>query len=183
MRRVPVVFFWEVKRQRTAPYWKHPSLRVIHDDEEDSDDDDDDDDEGGPGDVEGVAEAGGCALDAEDPADGEDDDEETSDWEQEELEDGDPNDCHQTFEEEMTEICKVLSEFGRGLEFQVQFRDYRMLQALKREGATFLRMARGALQKENRLRGTRGRNATTWELSSNGVMFYRARPPVIDENT
>ncbi|KAI9090067.1 hypothetical protein DFS34DRAFT_585337 [Phlyctochytrium arcticum] len=186
VHRVPVVFFWEVKRRRTAPYWQHPSLRVIYDDV----DDDDNDEENGEGlsDVRDVADEGGCIPDAEDHADDEDDDQddddqdddEESDSAQEEGEEDDGDDNQQTFEEEMTEICRVVSEFARGLEYQVQFRDHRMLSALKREGASFLRMARGALKKES----TRGRNATTWDsTATNGVMFYRARPSVTDQDT
>ncbi|KAI9103368.1 hypothetical protein DFS34DRAFT_573068, partial [Phlyctochytrium arcticum] len=68
--------------------------------------------------------------------------------------------------EEMAEICSVVLESARGLEYQVQFRDHRFLQAPKQEGATFFRMARGALKKESRLQGTRGQTATTWESSS-----------------
>ncbi|KAI9104887.1 hypothetical protein DFS34DRAFT_573088, partial [Phlyctochytrium arcticum] len=163
VHRVPVVFFWEVKRRRTAPYWQHPSLRVIYDDV----DDDDNDEENGEGlsDVRDAADEGGCIPDAEDHADDEDDDQD----------DDEESDSAQ--EEEMTEICRIVSEFARGLEYHVQFRDHRMLSALKREGASFLRMARGALKKES----TRGRNATTWDsTATNGVMFYRARPSVTD---
>ncbi|KAI9090301.1 hypothetical protein DFS34DRAFT_708327 [Phlyctochytrium arcticum] len=186
VHRVPVVFFWEVKRRRTAPYWQHPSLGVIHDGDED-----DNDDEDASSDLGEVAEIGGCVPGAPDLVDGEEHDEvsefqeEDDDQEEDdEQEEGAGDDELQTFEEEMAEIRSVVSEFARGLEFQVQFRDHRFLHALKREGSCFLRMARGALKKESRLRGTRGQNATTWESSStNGVMFYRARPAVIDQNT
>ena len=41
----------------------------------------------------------------------------------------------QTFEELMKEKIAILCEFLGGLEYQVQFRDGRMLQALKQDGA------------------------------------------------
>ncbi|KAJ7246826.1 hypothetical protein B0H12DRAFT_1220454 [Mycena haematopus] len=70
----------------------------------------------------------------------------------------------------------VILEFTKGLKFQRQFRDQRMLQALQREGASFLRLARACLGKEKRLRSTRGSTPSTWDKSVGSAMFYRARP-------
>jgi hypothetical protein len=47
-----------------------------------------------------------------------------------------------TFEEAIDEDIDLIAEFLMGLRHQVQFRDQRMLNALEREGASFLRFAR-----------------------------------------
>ena len=46
---------------------------------------------------------------------------------------------------------KNLREFSDGLEYQLQFDDYRMLEVLEREGGTFLELVRDCLQKEGRM--------------------------------
>jgi len=47
-----------------------------------------------------------------------------------------------TFEEAMNANVDLIAEFAQGLRYQVQFRDQRMLNALERERAGFLRLAR-----------------------------------------
>ncbi|KAI9103345.1 hypothetical protein DFS34DRAFT_576741 [Phlyctochytrium arcticum] len=173
---VPVTFFWEVSRRRTAPYWQHPTLRVIHDE-----DDDDSDNEGGSGETEEAAEVGGCVPDEENHTEDAEEDEDSDSEVENEGDVSDGDDRRQTLEEEMGEIRDEIADFLRGLEFQTQFCDHRFLQALKNEGASFLKLVRGALQKEKRLQGTRGQNATTWNPSStNRIMFYR---PQTDQDT
>jgi len=82
-----------------------------------------------------------------------------------------------TFEEAINDDIEVITEFLAGLRFQVQFRDERMLKALEREGAGFLRFASACLSKEKRLRSKRGEGQlSTWEKSTITAMFYRARP-------
>ncbi len=44
-----------------------------------------------------------------------------------------------------------IREFCDGLEYQLQFNDYRMLDVLEREGAAFLRLVQDCLKKEGRL--------------------------------
>ena len=46
---------------------------------------------------------------------------------------------------------KNLREFCDGLEYQLQFNDYRMLDVLEREGGTFLNLVEDCLRKEGRL--------------------------------
>ncbi|KAJ7934660.1 hypothetical protein B0H13DRAFT_2305445 [Mycena leptocephala] len=154
VKRVPPVFFLEVKRQRTAPFWVHPSLRPLSD--KDATD-------AIPNDA--VQET---RLDA------------LPDWDDDD--DGDAVDTHKpedeglTFVEAMDEEIDVILEFAKGLKFQRQFRDQRMLDSLQREGASFLRLARVCLGKEKRLRSTRGATPSTWDKSASSAMFYRARP-------
>ncbi|KAJ7934879.1 hypothetical protein B0H13DRAFT_2481333, partial [Mycena leptocephala] len=156
VKPVPPVFFLEVKRQRTAPFWTHPSLRPLGDDsgpDEPSED------------IEMTREdaAANASVDSE-----EDDDDG--------LVDTQPDGDQRTFVEAMDEEIDVILEFAKGLRFQRQFRDQRMLQALQREGASFLRLARACLGKEKRLRSTRGAAPSTWDRSAGSAMFYRARP-------
>ncbi|KAG6835378.1 hypothetical protein H0H93_002014, partial [Arthromyces matolae] len=117
---VPPVFFLEVKRQRTAPIWVHPTLKPLdsdadpptpdlhaEDDELDRcDDEDDEDDEG--------------------------------------LIDVEEDETNQTFEESLDELINTVEEWFDGLRYQKQFRDKRLLQTIFKEGggAAMLRMAR-----------------------------------------
>jgi len=134
---VPPVFFLEVKRHRTAPFWRHKALKLNQDRAIDEGGaqaqaaDDDDNDEGG--------------------ADDEDDDLDFDDV-VEARGDG------STFEEAINADIDLIAEFVQSLRHQVQFRDQRMLNALEREGAGFLRLARACMGKEKRLQSTRGRN-------------------------
>ncbi|KAJ7823769.1 hypothetical protein B0H13DRAFT_2445222 [Mycena leptocephala] len=93
------------------------------------------------------------------------------------------NENQPTFLEAMDENIDVIQEFVKGLKYQRQFRDQRMLESLEREGASFLRMARACLEKERRLKSTRGATPSTWDKSFGSAMFYRARPTRSDENT
>ncbi|KAF7350610.1 SWIM-type domain-containing protein [Mycena sanguinolenta] len=155
---VPPVFFLEVKRQRTAPFWIHPSLQLTSDAAAPAQAS-----EAAGGETTRVDLAADTALDSED----EDDDG---------LVDTRPDGDQRTFVEAMDEEIDVILEFAKGLKFQRQFRDQRMLQTLQREGASFLRLARACLGKEKRLRSTRGSTPSTWDKSTGSAMFYRARP-------
>ncbi|KAF8209015.1 hypothetical protein K438DRAFT_1754068 [Mycena galopus ATCC 62051] len=156
---VPPVFFLEVKRQRTAPFWVHPSLRPLSDDEEEADS--------------RASVPGGELMQADAPLDGDDDDDGN-------LVDTQPHDDRRTFVEAMDADIDLILEFAKGLKYQRQFRDQRMLQTLEREGASFLRLARACLAKEKRLTSTRGEAPSTWDKSTASAMFYRARPAASD---
>ncbi|KAJ7774147.1 hypothetical protein DFH07DRAFT_988137 [Mycena maculata] len=159
MKRVPPVFFLEVKRQRTAPFWVHPTLQPA------SETDNADTPSGDLNDASPGAVTPGTVSDGED-----DDDDDVVDTHQ-------PEEVQPTFLESMDENIATILEFAKGLEFQ------RMLQALEREGASFLRLAKACLAKEKRLRSTRGTTASTWDKSTSSAMFYRARPAPSDANT
>ncbi|KAJ6614377.1 hypothetical protein B0H10DRAFT_1803689 [Mycena sp. CBHHK59/15] len=166
VERVPPVFFLEVKRQRTAPFWIHPSLRPLSR----SDDTDTQNT------ASEQAAHGATPLDA------------TPDWDEDEDDDvvdtRKPEDDQLTFLEVMDENIDTIIEFAKGLKFQRQFRDQRMLQALEREGASFLRLARACLAKEKQLASTRGgATPSTWDRSIGSAMFYRSRPARADGST
>ncbi|KAJ7220483.1 hypothetical protein GGX14DRAFT_532533 [Mycena pura] len=157
MQLVPPVFFLEVVRQRTAPFWVHRSLRPLSDDASASD----------------LMDAGGDDSDADTASpDSEDEDE---------IVDTQADDDRRTFVEAIDENIELILDFAKGLKFQRQFRDQRMLQALERDGASFLQLARACLGKEKRLTLTRGKAPSTWDKSTSGAMFYRARPATSDE--
>lgn len=164
VHRVPPIFFLEVKRHRTVPFWRHKTLKPLGDENTSNE------------------MARDVALDSIE--DGESDmGNETDD----ELED-DMGEVERlggmTFEEAMNDNIEVITEFLNGLHFQVQFRDQRMLNALEREGAGFLRFARACLSREQRLRSKRGGGQlSTWEKSTITAMFYRARPANADMAT
>jgi len=164
VEHVPPIFFLEVRRHRTTPFWRHQTLKVTleqnHVDEGGSEvevvDGEYDDDMGGVSeeeepDVEEVVEARG---------------EES------------------TFEEAINANIDLIAEFLQGLQYQVQFRDQRMLKTLEREGAGFLRLAKACKDKERRLQSTRGgQTPSTWEKSTITAMFYRPRPTNAEMNT
>jgi hypothetical protein len=51
----------------------------------------------------------------------------------------------------MNTHIKNLREFCEGLEYQLQFNDYRMLDVLEQEGGSFLNLVADCLKKEGRL--------------------------------
>ncbi|KAJ6565256.1 hypothetical protein DFH09DRAFT_847404, partial [Mycena vulgaris] len=63
---------------------------------------------------------------------------------------------------------------------QQQFNDPRILDALEREGASFLRFAQGCLSRERRQNSSRSVTPAIWERSTSSAMFYRARPRLSD---
>jgi hypothetical protein len=87
-----------------------------------------------------------------------------------------------TFEESLMDEIKLIEEFTTGLKHQTQFRDGRLLNALQREGAGFLRFAKACMDKERRMNSTRGSTVSTWEKTTSSAMFYRTRP-VVDRST
>jgi hypothetical protein len=122
-----------------------------------------------------------------DPGDDDDGESDLGNESENELEEDDTSEERlggMTFEEAINDDIEVINEFLAGLRYQVQFRDQRMLNALEREGAGFLRFARACLLKEKRLRSKRGgEQPSTWEKSTITAMYYRARPAPADMNT
>ncbi|KAG7089972.1 hypothetical protein E1B28_011597 [Marasmius oreades] len=55
------------------------------------------------------------------------------------------------FQARMREHIRNLREFCNGLEYQVQFNDFRMLEQLENEGGSFLRFVHDCLRREGRL--------------------------------
>ncbi|KAG1818235.1 hypothetical protein EV424DRAFT_1283410, partial [Suillus variegatus] len=77
--------------------------------------------------------------------------------------------------ERMLTHVKNIRDFCDGLEYQIQFNDYRMLTVLERNGSSFLRLADNCLSRERRENSSRSRSPTTWEKGTASTMFYRAR--------
>ena len=88
-----------------------------------------------------------------------------------------------TFEEAMTANIDLLLDMAAGLKHQLQFRDQRLLNALQREGAGFLRFAKACMEKERRVNSTRSPPVSMWEKSTSSAMFYCARPAVAERST
>ncbi|KAF8151568.1 hypothetical protein B0H34DRAFT_621443, partial [Crassisporium funariophilum] len=165
VHRVPPIFFLEADRFREPPFWRHKSLRPLEEYRDEPaavfvgpvEEGNENPNFGGEGDED---DAGGM------DSDGEDDEEE--------------NGTHQhdgsTFEEEMTANINLILDMAAGLKHQLQFRDQRLLNALQREGAGFLRFARACMEKERRVNSTRSPPVSTWERSTSSAMFYRTRP-------
>lgn len=165
------IFFLEASRNRTIPFWSHPSLRSLE-----TCGDSDDEDDGSHSRSLGALTTFRCAADELD--DESDDDNDTLGAF---VDMG--GDVGRTFQERFGEIVTLLRDFTDGLDYQVQFGDERMLRNVEREGLVFLRFARNCLSREHRLVSTRTTAPTTWEASTSNAMFYRARPRPADRLT
>jgi hypothetical protein len=167
---VPALFFFEVKRNRTTPFWRHKQLIPLDDKPDTS-----------------VVEYEPSPSMSDDPGLHERA-EMQRDEEAYELDD-DIVDTEigmfdgRTVRERLSQHIGILRDFADGLDYQLQFNDHRMLDSLEREGATFIRFARTCLECERRMNSTRGSSPTTWEKGSASTMFYRTRPPRRDCNT
>jgi hypothetical protein len=167
---VPPLFFLEVKRNRTTPIWQHPTLIPLE-----------------PAvDTSLVVGAG--------PVDENQSGEELVERDEAGSDEGDEDDFvdigpntmtggEGTFRERFAENIKTLREFCDGLEYQIQFEDRRMLEAVERDGSSLFRLARSCLNRERRMNSTRGQSPTTWEREATRAMFYRTRPPRVDNDT
>ncbi|KAJ6611363.1 hypothetical protein B0H10DRAFT_2224139 [Mycena sp. CBHHK59/15] len=105
---VPPVFFLEVKRRRTAPFWAHPSLWPLSDADSAPDK--------SLGNVRGELQAVDMAADWDDMAPDWDDD-------NDDLVDTQAEGDRRTFTEAMDEDINLILEFAKGLKYQRQFRD------------------------------------------------------------
>jgi hypothetical protein len=168
---VPPIFFLQVNRNRTLPFWQHPTLLPLD------------------GSTPNLAVVhAGFGYEGND-AGHEHEDDDSSDIE-EDVED-DIIDTEAglytidgaTFRERFEEEISMIRDFCNGLEYQLQFGDQRMLETLEREGASFLRLARNCLSRERRSNTTRGASPSTWDRATANAMFYRTRPRAEDVNT
>jgi hypothetical protein len=162
-------FFLEVTRNRTLPFWSHPSLKplAIPADSVEADHptaiegDGDDLDEVGVGAYSRLNTAGN-EIDESDDDDG--------------LIDNGSGTEKKSYKEEMENYICIIRDFSDSLEFQVKFQDPRFLRTLEREGAGFLRLAQNCLSRERRLNSSRATSPSTWEKSTASAIFYRSRP-------
>lgn len=165
--RVPAIFFAQVDRNRTCPFWKHPSLIPL--DPANAPfptftDTSDDALTAAPSIVDEIDNDDNTNL-AEDDDDDDEEDQETAQR------------GVGTFRERMEARLSLLKNFIGGLEYQIQFQDERFMAALERDGGGFLRLAENCLDREHRFNTTRGAAPTTWERGTSNAMFYRTRPP------
>ncbi|KAJ7434977.1 hypothetical protein B0H11DRAFT_1756772, partial [Mycena galericulata] len=164
---VDPVFFREVERSRTVPFWSHPTLIPLLP-------------------PTGVANATqtvvqtsnaanpsvalGAAGDAdaegdEGPGFGSDDDEDITDAR------AATGGGLETFDERLDGYLERMRDFCDGLEYQRQFRDSRFLDTLEREGAKFFRLVDNCRSRERRANSTRAAAPTTWEQSTANAML------------
>jgi len=168
---VSPVFFLEVKRNRSTPFWKHKLLVPLDQSESNTEEC-----EQKSSMSEGQQEPDDPVDDANPDADGEESEDDTVDTEHGIV-------SGKTTSERMSEHIKTLRDFADGLEYQLQFNDNRMLDRLEREGVGLLRFAESCLRRERRMNSTRGTSPTTWEKTTASAMFYRTRPPAADRDS
>ncbi|KAL1704651.1 hypothetical protein EV121DRAFT_205376 [Schizophyllum commune] len=158
VRPVSAIFFREVRRSRTTPFWSHPELQPL--------------DVGGDGDIR----EGGDEVES----DGESEDDGDEGHEPDNtLDIG----GLRTYDEECDDIVRTLLNFADGIKYNTQFRDRRFLETVERKGAVFLRFARDCLEKERRMQSGRGKERpSTWQEASS-TMFFRPRPRACDRDT
>ena len=178
---VDPIFFPQVTRNRSTPFWSHPTLKPLPTAEDTGMMDSVDnavpansDDTTSP--VEEPYERLNAAESEFDEDNFESDDEGLVDtWE------GGSENRQRTCKEELNEIIYLLRDFVGGLEHQVQFQDLRFLKTLEKEGAGLFRLARNCLSQERRLNSSRVASLTTWESSTANALFYRSRPRCDDD--
>ncbi|EDR07054.1 uncharacterized protein LACBIDRAFT_299387 [Laccaria bicolor S238N-H82] len=155
------VFFLQVMRNRTTPFWSHPALIPLQTESLDNDHAEM---------AEGVGPTEPIMDDDLDPAEDRFDDDAVDTregiWESEQK----------TFKEEMDAHIQKIRDFADGLEYQISFQDRRFLKTLQKEGAGFFRLAENCLSREHRFNSSREASPTTWESSTANAMFYRTRP-------
>ncbi|KAJ7211667.1 hypothetical protein GGX14DRAFT_90042 [Mycena pura] len=161
--RVPMTFFREVQRNRTAPFWKHPDLIPLTREVPDQPD---------------HSAAVAVAMEDLRPICNE----EVPDDEDEEFEEEDTAWAANAaaFTENLQRRITQLKEFTAALEYQAQFKEHRMLETLERQGAGLSRLADEVSAKEKNANLPRGPRANTW--GKGNTMFFHPRPPRRDEN-
>ena len=165
-------FFLEVTRNRTLPFWSHPSLKPLA---TAADVTEPDLDSNHPKETEGDGDGGDKAYNRLNMAgyrieDESDDDDELIDTGEMGVNEKKSN------KEKMEDYIRIIREFCDGLEFQVRFQDPRFLATLEKDGAGFLRLAQNCLSRERRQNSSRSSSPPTWERSTANALFYRARP-------
>jgi hypothetical protein len=167
---VSPLFFLEAKRNRTWPFWSHPSLVPLEPATSNQ--------------LQGLGVgsvvAGPTVVvqkwgeDEVDDSDGESDGA---------LVDTGRGSGRLTLQERYQDVIRTLRDFCDGLDYQIQFNDPRMLETVEREAGSCLRLATSCLSQEHRLNSVRTTIPSTWEKTTTGAMFYRSRPALADVGT
>jgi hypothetical protein len=168
------IFFLQVTRNRTAPFWSHPSLIPIDK----------------TGTIEPISgptkEQGACetamSRDNESEEEEEEEEEEENSGLVDTVADG-HSVARESFAEKMRSHVDQIRNFCDGMEHQIQFGDHRFLKTLEREGAGFLRLAETCITQERQLNSSRAASPTTWDNSAANAMFYRSRPRPSEQGT
>jgi hypothetical protein len=151
-------FFLEAQRNRTAPFWRHPSLTPL-------------------------TNTATTTINNDIPATQETVQHDVDNDDNDDIVDMADAVIRETYTESMTQIIQLLRDFTNGLEYQIQFQDRRMLDTLEREGAGLLRLAHNCIDRERRSNLSRSSTPMTWERSTANAMFYRTRLPLADAGT
>ncbi|KAI6004988.1 hypothetical protein EDC04DRAFT_2908091 [Pisolithus marmoratus] len=169
MHPVSSTFFLEVQRNRTTPFWSHPTLVPL---------------DGSFSPLES------SQLEREVARRGSIGEREMSEGEEDEEPDGNMVDTaavvktdQRTFKECFSHLIANLRDFTSGLEYQIQFGDHRMLNTVEHEGASFIRLMENCLDRERRENSSHVRSPTTWDKTMANTMFYRSRPAVTEHGT
>jgi hypothetical protein len=175
VRRVPPTFFIEAQRRRTCPFWQHPDLQSLLD--EDDLDPLEPSSSGSHGSDDShltLDESDGLGLEVDDEIPYENDDDDLiHSYEQQES--------AIPFEEELNNDIELIRKFAAGLEYQLRFRDHRLLDVLHKEGRSFFRMANNCLDLERKENTNIGPKKATWQMGT--AMFYRPRPRLSEAYT
>ena len=163
VKPVPPHFFFEVTRNRTAPFWKHKHLIAEDLDGDDTDwEAPDDDDAISEDDLEDNLPLAPFITGSLD----------------------DDPDQLMTTKDELMKIQGQLEEFVNGMmKYQVDFADPRWLRTLKREGGGLLHLMEACRDSEHAYNTTGGPTPTTWDPKAAITMYYRTRPPARDRYT
>ena len=162
VRPVNPKFFFEVERNRTTPFYHHPSLVELPLDG-DSSDNDDDDMQQPPAPYLGPTLPMSNALQP--------------------FEDPDP-DQRLTTREALIRFQRDASTFANEiLPSQIQYSDPRWLSTLERECSGLMRLYRTIIDLENRFNSTHSDAPRTWDPKTSNCMYYRPRPPACERDT
>lgn len=158
LHRVPTTFFRTAQRNRTTPFWKHADLVPLTEEVPDEPDN-------------AVAVAASFAEMRHDPDIPDDEDDDF-------LDDDEPAwlASTATFEAEIDHDIALLEDFVAGLKHQRQFKDFRVVEAVRRQGAGMLRLAEALQKKEKNVQINGGRRQNTWSSETSSVMFFHPRP-------
>jgi len=165
---VQPTFFLQMKRNRTLPFWQHPTLVPLEGLSHPAMDATPARNEGN-GEQERSGEIGNCDGDDTDNVV----DTESILW----VGDG------STYHEGLTHTIATIWYFCNGLEYQLQFEDQQMLDTLEKEWASFLWLAKACLNQERWMNTMRELSPTTWEQGTSNAMWYQTRPHCEDVNT
>ena len=164
-------FFLEVTRNRTSPFWSHPSLKpfatATNETEPELVDSPKATDRNNIDTGYNWLNLAGIGID-----DGSDEDDDGLI----DTEGRGVNTQKNAVKEKMEDYIRIIRDFCDGLEYQVQFQDPQFLTTLEKDGAGFIRLAQNCLSRERRQNSSRAASPSTWERSTSNALFYRARP-------